>query len=465
MHRTVVINVVGLTEAMIEPNNTPNLYKLKAGGDSCRLETITPAVTCAVQATFLTGDLPDNHGIVANGWLDREYNEVWFWRQSNKLIQGEKVWETAKRLNNKFTCANMFWWYNMATSADFAVTPRPMYPADGRKIPDCHTKPAELRHILTEELGTFPLFNYWGPMTNIGSSRWITKASQIVWQIKDPTLMLVYLPHLDYNLQRLGPKNPKLAKDLQLVDELCGELIDMASNDNARVMVLSEYAVTPVDTPVHINRALRQSGLIQVRSELGLEQLDLPNSKALAVSDHQISHIYVNDVNDIATVKKLVESLDGVDKVLSDENSKQQYGLNHSRSGDLIALAKPNAWFTYYFWLDDKLAPDYVRTVDIHRKPGFDPVELFYDPNIRVLPVSIAWKLLKKKLGFRQLLDVIPIKPELVKGSHGVVHQSKEYSPVVISSEPDLLPNSVIPAREIKSLILDHIFPLRQDSI
>ncbi len=461
MHRTIVINVVGLTEAMIEPKNTPNLYELKSRGNSSRIETITPAVTCAVQATYLTGDLPEKHGIVANGWLDRQYNEVWFWRQSNKLIQSEKVWETAKRLNSKFTCANMFWWYNMATSADFAVTPKPMYPADGRKIPDCHTKPAELRNILTNKLGRFPLFNYWGPMTNIGSSRWITKASQIVWQIKSPTLMLVYLPHLDYNLQRLGPKHPKVSEDIYLVDQLCGEIIKTATNDDAKVVVLSEYAVTPVDTPVHINRALRKEGLLQIRSELGLEQLDLPNSRALAVSDHQVSHVYINNERDIPIVKNLVASLEGVEKVLSDENSKQQYSLNHSRSGDLIVLAKPNAWFTYYFWLDDNLAPDYARTVDIHRKPGFDPVELFYDPDIRVLPVSIAWKLLKKKLGFRQLLDVIPIKPELVKGSHGVVHQSKEYSPVVISSEAEQLPNTVIPAKEIKKLILDHIFPKR----
>lgn len=457
MRRTIVINVAGLTKSMVKPN-VPNLYNLKTQGNCSQIETITPAVTCSVQATFLTGKMPDKHGIVANGWFDRQYNEIWFWRQSNKLIQSEKVWEAAKKLNNKFTCANMFWWYNMATSADFAVTPRPMYPADGRKIPDCHTKPAELRNILTEKLGPFPLFDYWGPMTSIDSSRWITEASKIVWHSKNPTLMLVYLPYLDYNLQRLGPQHPKIFDDISLIDQLCGELIDMASNDNANVIVLSEYAITPVDKPIHINRVLRQSGLLQVRSELGLDQLDLANSRAFAVSDHQISHIYVNTPEDILVVKKLIKSMDGVDEVLSDEDSKQKYNLNHDRSGDLIALAKPNAWFTYYFWMDDHCAPDYAKTVDIHRKPGFDPAELFYDPAIRGLPISIAWKLFKKKLGFRQLLDVVPLNSELIKGSHGLMHYSEQYSPVVISSEHNQLSSPSIPACDIKQLILDHVF-------
>lgn len=456
MRRTLVINVAGLTESMIG-ENTPNLHKLKTTGQLGYIETITPAVTCSVQATFLTGEMPDRHGIVANGWFDQQYNEIWFWRQSNRLIKGEKVWEAAKKINPKFSCANMFWWYNMATTADFAVTPRPMYPADGRKIPDCHTQPAELRDLLTDKFGFFPLFNFWGPNTSINSSRWITQASIYVWQTNHPTLMLVYLPHLDYNLQRLGPQHPELIKDIKLVDKLCGELIDMALNDKARIIVLSEYAITPVKKSIHINRLLRKNGFLQTRDELGLEQLDLSNSKAFAVSDHQIAHIYVHCHDDIPAIKALVESMDGIEKVLSKENC-EQYFLNHPRSGDLIALAKPDAWFTYYYWLNDKRAPDYSRTVDIHRKPGFDPVELFFDPDIRILPLSIMWKLLKQKLGFRQLLNVIPLIPELVKGSHGIVHSDKKYSPIVISSEKDQLPNPTIHATAIKKLMLDHVF-------
>ncbi len=456
MRRTLVINAVGLTEPMIG-QNTPGLQRLRTTGQLSHIETIVPAVTCSVQATFLTGAMPSQHGIVANGWFDRQYNETWFWRQSNKLIESEKIWETAKQLDTGFSCANMFWWYNMATTADFAVTPRPMYPADGRKIPDCHTKPAELRDILTAKLGPFPLFNFWGPATSIDSSRWITEAAKHVWHANNPTLMLAYLPHLDYNLQRLGPQHPEIAKDVRLIDQLCSELIDMAFNDNASVIVLSEYAVTPVDKPIHINQVLRQSGFLQIRSELGLEQLDVSNSRAFAVSDHQISHIYIHHHSDIPAIKTLIESLEGVDKVLSKEDSKR-YHLDHARSGDLIALAQPNAWFTYYYWLEGRKAPDYARTVDIHRKPGFDPVELFFDPAIRMLPVSIMWKLFKRKLGFRQLMDVIPLMPELVKGSHGIVHNTQTYSPVVISSERNRLPASTIHATAIKKLILDHIF-------
>lgn len=456
MRKTLVINVVGLTEPMIG-ENTPHLYQLKTTGQFSYIETVTPAVTCSVQASFLTGEMPNQHGIVANGWFDQQYNEIWFWRQSNKLIQGEKVWEAAKKINAEFSCANMFWWYNMATTADIAVTPRPMYPADGRKIPDCHTQPTELRDILTQKFGAFPLFNFWGPNTSINSSQWITKASKYVWQTYHPTLMLVYLPHLDYNLQRLGPHHPEIAKDIKLVDELCGKLIDTTLNDNARIIVLSEYAVTPVTKPVHINRLLRKNNFLQTRNELGLEQLDISNSKAFAVSDHQIAHVYIRNNTDIPAVRTLFESLEGVEKILSKKDS-EQYSLNHSRSGDLIVLAKPDTWFTYYYWLDDQQAPDYARTVDIHRKPGFDPVELFFDPTIRVLPLSIAWKLLKRKLGFRQLLDVIPLMPELVQGSHGIVHSDKKYNPIVISSEKDQLSSSIIHATAIKRLILNHIF-------
>lgn len=352
----------------------------------------------------------------------------------------------------------------MATTADFAVTPRPMYLADGRKIPDCHTQPADLRDVLNKKLGPFPLFNFWGPNTSIKSSQWITEASKYVWKNKNPTLMLVYLPHLDYNLQRLGPNDPALFVDIELVDRLCGELIDMALDDEARVIVLSEYAITPVSRPVHINRLLREKGFLTVRKELGREILDLSNSRAFAVCDHQIAHVYVKNNSDISVVNKLIKSMEGVDQVLSRKES-EQYFLNHMRSGDLIALAKADAWFTYYYWLDNKAAPDFARTVDIHRKPGFDPVELFIDPDMYLSSLLILYKLLKRKFGFRQLLDVIPLRPELVKGSHGIVHQEKKYCPVVISSEKAWLNSSNIHVTAIKKLILNHIFCNSQSNL
>ncbi|MDT8363296.1 MAG: alkaline phosphatase family protein [Nitrosomonas sp.] len=456
MKRTVIINAVGLTSSMLG-EHTPNLKRLITNGDSGNIQATLPGLTCPVQATYLTGKAPDAHGIIANGWYDREYNEIWFWRQSNRLIQAEKIWETAKRIDNQFTCANMFWWYNMATTADYAVTPRPMYPADGRKIPDCYTRPTELRDTLNKNLGYFPLFGFWGPATSIESSRWITQASKLVWRLYDPTLLLVYLPHLDYNLQRLGPCHPEISQDVQVIDQLCGELIDMAFEDQARVLVVSEYSITSVNKPVYINQALRRAGLLNVRLELGLEQLDLANSKAFAVCDHQVANIYINDMKVAPVVKELVASLDGVDRVFDREESAD-IGLNHSRSGDLITMAESDAWFAYYFWLEDDKAPDYARTVDIHRKPGFDPVELFFDPEIKIIPVSVGWRLLRKKLGFRQLMDVIPLTPELVKGSHGRIHDSVEPCPIIISSEKGYLHQSVIQPTQVRDIMLDHLF-------
>jgi predicted AlkP superfamily pyrophosphatase or phosphodiesterase len=456
MHPTVVINVVGLTPRMVGAD-TPNLQALSLQGGLRHLSTVTPAVTCTVQTTFLTGELPRRHGIVANGWYFRDLSEIWFWRQSNALVTGELVWDAAKARDSSFTCANMFWWYNMYSSADIGVTPRPMYLADGRKIPDCYSAPGELRAELTQLLGQFPLFSFWGPATTIKSSEWIARSAIHVRQTRRPILTLIYLPHLDYGLQRVGPRDPSIAADLRAIDAVCGEVIADAKRDGAHVIVLSEYGITPVSVPIHINRALRQAGLLTVREELGREQLDAGASSAFAVADHQLAHIYIRRPDAVASVKALVESLPGVERVL-DAQSKAEYGLDHSRSGELVALSRFDAWFTYYYWLDDDRAPDYARTVEIHRKPGYDPVELFIDPAIRLPKLAIGWRLAKRKLGARTLMDVIPLDANLVKGSHGRITDSAEDGPLLISSSPPLLPTGSIAATGVKQLILDHIF-------
>jgi predicted AlkP superfamily pyrophosphatase or phosphodiesterase len=456
MHPTIVINVVGLTPRMIGPD-TPALRQLSTTGGVRRVGTVVPAVTCPVQTTYLTGLLPRDHGIVANGWYFRDLSEVLFWRQSNRLITGERVWEAARRRDPSFTCANMFWWYNMYSVVNFSVTPRPLYLADGRKIPDCYTEPRELRDELTVRFGRFPLFSFWGPATSIVASEWIARSALHVRQKYKPTLTLIYLPHLDYVLQRDGPDSRKVADDLRQVDALCGEIIDDARRDGARVIVLSEYGITPVTNPVHINRALRRAGLIAVREEMGLEQLDPGASAAFAVADHQIAHIYVAAKDRLAEVKALVAALPGVERVL-DDVAKPRFGLDHPRSGELVALARADSWFTYYYWLDDAKAPDYARTVDIHRKPGYDPVELFLDPSIRVPQLSIGWRLAKRAFGFRTLMDVIPLDATLVKGSHGRSTDDPADGAVLISSEADLLPLESVAATEVKALILRHLF-------
>ena len=292
MRPTIAILVVGLSPHHLGPN-TPHLSGLARAGAARPLATVTPAVTCSVQATFMTGGLPRDHGIVGNGWFFRDLLEVWLWRQSNRLVAGEKIWEAGKRRNPAFTTANLFWWYNIGASHDFAVTPRPIYKADGRKLPDCYTKPPELREELTRELGPFPLFQFWGPGTSIASSRWIADAALHIRRSRSSTLTLVYLPHLDYDLQRFGPDDPRIAVSLREIDAVVGDLIADASRDGARVIVLSEYGMAAVSTPIHVNRALREAGLLGVRVEDGGEILDVAQSRAFAVADHQIAHIYV----------------------------------------------------------------------------------------------------------------------------------------------------------------------------
>ncbi|NMF61454.1 alkaline phosphatase family protein [Brasilonema octagenarum] len=455
MNKTVVLNVVGLTPSLLG-ENTPSLSRWAASGKVSAIAPVLPAVTCTAQATYLTGKMPNEHGIVANGWYFRDECEVKFWRQSNKLVQTPKVWDIARSLDPSFTCANLFWWYNMYSSGDYAVTPRPMYPADGRKIPDIYTQPQEWRAQLQAELGQFPLFNFWGPNTSIASTQWIANSAKWVEERCNPTLTLIYLPHLDYCLQKFGPEDNRVTKDLQEIDAVCGDLIQYYENRGAQVIVLSEYGITPVSQPVHLNRILRENGLLTVREELGRELLDPGSSKAFAVADHQIAHVYVNDPFYIPKVRSLLEDTQGVAQVLG-EDEKPAYGLNHSRSGELVAIANSDAWFTYYYWLDDNRAPDFARTVDIHRKPGYDPVELFIDPDIKFPQFKIGLKLLKKQLGFRYLMDVIPLEATLVRGSHGSVTAPPANRPLFMTRQTDLLESESIAARDVCHLILKHL--------
>jgi predicted AlkP superfamily pyrophosphatase or phosphodiesterase len=426
MKKTVVIDVVGLSSSLIG-EHTPFLNNYASRHGVATVEPLLPAVTTSVQSTYLTGKLPAQHGIVGNGWYDRTDCEVKFWKQSNKLVLAEKIWERAKREDPTFTTSNMFWWYNMYSSVDYSCTPRPNYLADGRKLPDCYTAPAELRDELQRELGQFPLFQFWGPGANIKSSQWIADAAIITDIRYNATLTLIYLPHLDYCLQKFGQDMPRIASHLRDIDAVVERLVKHFEAKDARVILLSEYGITNVSRPVHINRALRNAGLLQVRVERGLELLDAGASQAFAVADHQIAHIYVNDPAVTSKVLDVVNALEGVDRVL-DRNDQKEYGIDHSRAGDLVVMADEKSWFTYYFWLDDRRAPDYARVVDIHKKPGYDPVEMFMTSRLRA-----GYKLLRKKLGFRYVMDVIPLDATLVKGSHGRIGTPREHHPVVIA--------------------------------
>jgi predicted AlkP superfamily pyrophosphatase or phosphodiesterase len=450
-HKTVVLCAVALTPDLVG-EATPRLKSFADGGAMVPLGGVTPAVTATVQSTYLTGLPPSGHGAVGNGWLFRDTMEVRLWQQSNRLVQAPKVWEAAPGI----TTANLSWWFAMYSSADITVTPRPMYPADGRKIPDCYTKPGDLRDDLQAELGRFPLFKFWGPAASIESTRWIAGAAKRVEQRFGPDLSLVYLPHLDYALQKRGPAVAGIRKELGELDAVLGDLIDFYEAHGARVIVLSEYGIVPVSRPVHPNRVLRSAGMIGYRMELGREVLDIGGSQAFAMADHQLAHVYVQDGARIPEVNALFEATPGVGAVL-DEAGKREYGLDHDRSGELVLIAESDAWFTYYYWEDDERAPDYARTVDIHRKPGYDPVELFLDPAIRVPPLALGSRLVRKKLGFRTLMDVIPLDATLVKGSHGRIPDDPSKGPLLMTRQAELLESDRPAATAVHDLILRHL--------
>ena len=430
--RTAILNVVGLTPRLIGPH-TPRLQQAAQAGGMIRVKPVLPAVTCTAQSTYLTGLAPSAHGAVANGWYDRELAEHHFWKQSNHIVHGEKLWEKLRAARPGFTCAKLFWWYNMYSTADWSITPRPMYPADGRKFFDVYSHPLSIRDGIKRDLGPFPFPAFWGPMAGIASSEWIAKSAEWIEERHRPDLSLVYLPHLDYNLQRLGPDDPKLADDLRAIDRVAGGLIDFYAKRNVRAIVLSEYGITAVRRSIALNRIFRAKGWLTIKDELGLELLDCGASKAFAIADHQVAHIYVNDPALLGVVRAAVEVVDGVARVLGPDE-KRAAGLDHARSGDLVAFSAEDAWFTYYYWDDDAKAPDFARCVDIHRKYGYDPVELFVDPAIAALKLKVAMKLLKKKLGFRVLMDLIPLDPSLVKGSHGTCPADSAEWPVLIGT-------------------------------
>jgi predicted AlkP superfamily pyrophosphatase or phosphodiesterase len=508
MNRLAAINVVGLTDALIG-EHTPRIAKFRGGGTTATIVPAFPAVTCTAQSNYLTGQTPAQHGVVGNGWFNRELAEVQFWKQSNHIVHGQKLWAALRESvapvthhTARVTAANCFWWFNLYSSVDYALTPRPIYPADGRKFFAVYSWPYSIREEIKKELGEFPFFGFWGPAAGMDSaqgkadcgSRWIAESAKWIENKYQPTLNLIYLPHLDYNLQRQGTYiksragvssapvgdadgvsislalarslgrrdacpaliNPAIHRDLHEIDVIVGDLIDFFSQRGVPVVLLSEYGITNVDTPVHLNRIFREHGWLTVKEELGLEILDAGASRVFVVADHQVAHIYLNDRSLENSVREVLENTSGVEKILG-QAEKIAAGIDHPRAGDLMAVAQENAWFTYYYWLDDARAPDFARTVDIHRKPGYDPLELFLDPKIPLVKLKIAWRLLQKKLGFHMLMDVIPLDATLVKGSHGRRPADKKDWPVCITGQPEGLDANQIESTEVFEILRRHL--------
>jgi predicted AlkP superfamily pyrophosphatase or phosphodiesterase len=481
MNRLAVINVVGLTEALVG-EHTPRIAEFMKRGALAHVAPAFPAVTCTAQSNYLTGKLPSEHGIVGNGWFNRELAEVQFWKQSNHLVQGTKIWDELREKftlqASRFVVANLFWWFNMYSSVDYSITPRPIYRADGGKVFDIASWPYSIRNGIKKDLGEFPFLGFWGPAAGIKTpqggadcaTRWIAEAAKWMENKYAPTLNLIYLPHLDYNLQRHGVKawkreggeaddastNPAIVPDLRAIDAIVGDLIQFFGRRGVKVVLLSEYGITNVDTPVYLNRIFRERGWLAVKEELGLEILDAGASKVFAVADHQVAQVYVNDRSLNKPARELLEKTAGVERILG-ESEKAAAGIAHARAGDLMAVAAENAWFSYYYWLDDSRAPDFARTVDIHRKPGYDPAELFLDPKIRLPKLRIAWRLLQKRFGLRMLMDVISLDATLVKGSHGRRPADKRDWPVFITDHPQPSAMNTMESTEVYHALLREI--------
>jgi len=438
-----VINVVGLTRSLLQ-----HAPRLSALGQPTPLTPVLPAVTCSVQASMLTGKGVEEHGIVANGWYYRDIAEVRLWARSGHLIQAPPVWEAARQRDPSVTCANLFWRHAAYTTADHILIERPIYRADGRKMQDCYSNHGDLRDELQNELGPFPLFRFWGPFADITSSRWIADATRKVYQKYQPTLTLTYLPHLDYPLQKLGPDHPDTPGHVRQIDDVAGDLIDYLRGQGVTPIVVSEYGIEAVDRPIEINRALRKADLLAIREECGGEHLDYGECRAFAVADHQVAHVYLHeswqgDEAKRAEVEQLCRELPGVETVHRGE---------HARAGDFVLEAESGAWFTYDWWLDAAKAPDFATTIDIHRKPGYDPRELYCAAS----KLKLFKKLAGNKLGLRQRFDIVPLDPRMVKGSHGRVRNPDGLQPIVLGAGGGA--DSPRPCTAVHDMILDAMF-------
>lgn len=434
MSRNVVLlSIPGLREKDLAAMG--NLRKLTAGGQFAELVPSFPCVTCPVQANMTTGKLPPDHGVVANGFYWRDKHQIQMWTSPNQCIERPQIWDLVSHHDSALTSAVWFPLHSKGCQADYVCTAAPIHNPDGSESLWCYTRPAELYGTLRDELGHFPLQHFWGPAANIKSTAWIVDSAIHTARARRPNFFYIYLPHLDYAAQRTGPDSTAAQRAVADLDELLGKLADalaQAYDGDLLWLVAGEYAIVPTDHVSYPNRVLREAGLLAVREEDDGEHLDPTGSKAWALADHQFSHVFVAHGDDVTTkVADLFRNQPGIAEVLVGEQLSE-YGLNHPRSGEVVLISTPNSWQAYYYWLSDDRAPAFARTVDIHRKPGYDPVELHFDP----------------------ATNSIPLDATLIKGSHGAPAVDSRQRTVMLASQPGLFPAGPMADTDVFSVVM-----------
>lgn len=384
-----------------------------------------------------TGQMPHEHGVVANGFYWRDRQEVEMWTSANECIQRPQLWDIMHEENAALTAAVWFPMHSKECGADLVCLPAPIHNPDGSESLWCYTRPESLYGDLMEELGHFPLQHFWGPMANIKSTAWIVDSAIYAAGRECPNLFYIYLPHLDYAAQKSGPDSEAAISALADLDNEIGKLIDgfgeAYQGNNLLWLVASEYVISAVNHVSYPNRILREADLLAVREEDDGEHLDFAASRAWALVDHQFSHVFFrdSDTKTIQQAKDLLSSQPGIAEVLG-ENELKHYDLNHPLSGDLVVVSEPNSWQAYYWWLDDSRAPGFARTVDIHRKPGYDPVELFWDP----------------------AAGGVPLDATLVKGSHGAPAVQSNQRGVLLASERGVFVERPLADTDVADIVL-----------
>lgn len=433
----IYLSVPGLRPTdVVDRALAPTLHGWAAEGALAQLTPSFPCLTSPVQASTWTGVGPGQHGVIANGFYQRDRNAVELWVGRNDVIQGEQIWDVIAS-TGELTSAVWHAQNIKDAAADYIITPEPIHQPDGTTKLWCYSKPEGLYERVIDSVGHFPLQHYWGPLANIESTRWIIAAAEWLIERYDPSFHYIYIPHLDYAAQRFGPDSPQAKQSLCELDDLLAGFGDFVSNSRAGAdavfLVVSEYAMTDVSGVIYPNVVLREAGLLETRQSAEGEVIDFAKSRAFAVVDHQCAHLYIQDeyVDKVSSIFRGMEGIDGV--YAGDERAA--VGLTHTRSGEVILAARDDHWFAYYWWLDDNDAPAFARTVDIHRKPGYDPVELFIDPQTKT----------------------IPLDAELVKGSHGAPARASVQRGAVICSVPTsaVVGGARYRDTDVKNMVLD----------